>query len=105
MANIIFLLPNLFIMNGNSILTMMEVTIGMDIISVASDSANGPLGNFVSFFCSSTKLTAAHPFIAPNDAVSKWPGKNHVINIRKIAYKLIKPHRKLWNIIDGISVP
>lgn len=79
MANIIFLLPNLFIMNGNSKLTMIDVAIGMDIINVASDNVNGPLGNFVSSFCNSTKLTAAHPFIAPNDDVSKWPGKIHFI--------------------------
>lgn len=41
--------------------------------NVASLSDNGPLGNVVSGFWSSKKLTEAHPFDDPYDAVNKLP--------------------------------
>lgn len=62
-------------MNGNTRFPTIELAIAIDIINVAWLSDNGPLGNFVSSFCKWTKLTEAHPFIDPNDAVSKFPKK------------------------------
>lgn len=47
-----------------------------DMMNVTCDSDNGPLGNRVSSFWRSTKLTVAQPFDAPADAISKFPAKN-----------------------------
>lgn len=75
MACIILLHPNFLTKGGNTKLPMMVVINGMDIMNVAWLKVNGPLGNVVSSFCKSTKLTVAQPLIAPNDIVNKCPRK------------------------------
>lgn len=73
MKKIVFLLPNFSMMYKNKKFPRIAPIEPIDMTVAASLMANGPLGNVVFFSCSFTKLTVAHPFADPNEAVSKFP--------------------------------
>lgn len=54
---------------------MIPLIIEIDIVSVASRSDNGPLGNVVSSLCNATKFMVDQALIVPNEAVIKLPAK------------------------------
>lgn len=82
--------PYFFTMCGNNILPMMAPMNVIDITIVASLRDNGPLGNIVSGFWSSTKLTEAQPSVDPYDTVNRFTEniirrcwKTHLIPAKK----------------------
>lgn len=67
----VLLLPNFSVMNGNPMLPTAAPAKKSDMTLVACARVNAPLGKVESCFCKSTKLMAAHPAVAPNDATNK----------------------------------